>query len=144
MDENHTDMTTRAVTANASLGDGSQFQELQKWRGAGSAAMRARSVASNAGEGVSTGRSSSALQRARNSSARTWHSAQEDKCSSTARRSAGLARPSRYSTNLSSIPVQRIWSSLPSANIFSGGLHASHKPFSVKVEPAPFITAGSK
>src|SRR5713101_5726558 len=114
-----TDMATSAVTANASVGEGSQ---LQKPRRAGSAAMRARSEASNARDGEITGRSSSALQRWRNSSARLRQLEQAVRCSSTARRSAGLARPSKYSTSLSSIPAQRsafrsvllIWPSLPS------------------------------
>src|SRR6266853_47096 len=123
MEAIQTDMATSAVTAKASLGEGSQ---LQKPRRAGSAAMRARSEASNAGDGEITGRSSSALQRWRNSSARLRQLEQAARCFSTARRPAGLARPSRYSTSLSSIPAQYfaipsafrsvllIWPSLPS------------------------------
>src|ERR1700686_903174 len=119
-----TDMATSAVTANAILGDGIQSQ---KPRRGGSAAIRARNDASNAGDGEIAGRSSSALQSARNSSARKRQEAQPDRCSSTAWRSAGRARPSRYSTNLLSnaahcFPlrsVPNIWSSLPSAHILT-------------------------
>ena len=76
-----TDMTTSAVTAKASLDDGSQFQKL---RGAGSAAIRARNDASNSDDGEIAGRSSSALESARNSSARVRQETQPDRCSSTA------------------------------------------------------------
>src|ERR1700691_1440966 len=101
-EDSQTDMATSAVTAKASLGEGIQ---LQKLRGAGSAAMRARKDASNAGEGEIAGRSSSTLESARNSSARKRQEAQPDRCFSTACRSAGRARPSRYSTSLLSIAV---------------------------------------
>ncbi len=80
-EDSQTDMTTSAVTAKASLGDGIQSQ---KPRGAGSAAMRARNAASNAGDGEIAGRSSSALQSPRNSSTRKRQEAQLDRCSSTA------------------------------------------------------------
>src|ERR1700716_783570 len=63
----HTDTATSASTANASLGEGSQPQSVRR---AGSAAMRARSAASNEGDGEIAGRSSSALKTARKSSAR--------------------------------------------------------------------------
>src|SRR5258708_23447327 len=66
MEAIQTDMATSAVTANASLGEGSQ---LQKPRRAGSAAMRARSEASNAGDGQITGGSPSPLHGWRTSSA---------------------------------------------------------------------------
>jgi hypothetical protein len=66
-EDSQTDVATSAVTAKASLGDGIQSQKLRR---AGSAAIRARKDASNAGEGEIAGRSSSALQSARNSSAR--------------------------------------------------------------------------
>src|SRR5713101_90962 len=62
-----TEMAISDVTAKVSLGEGSKLQKLPR---AGSAAMRALSDASNAGEGDIAGRLSSALQSTRNSSAR--------------------------------------------------------------------------
>src|SRR5258708_25114627 len=79
MENIQTDMATSAVTAKASLGDGIQSQKL--WRG-GSVAMRERNEASNAGDGEIAGRSSRAVQTARNSSARKRQEAQPDRCSS--------------------------------------------------------------
>jgi hypothetical protein len=97
MEDSQTDTATRAVMAKTSLGEGIHPQKLCR---AGSAAMRERKDASNAGDGEIDGSSSSALHSERNSSARERQAAQADRCSSTARRSAGRARPSRYSTNL--------------------------------------------
>src|SRR5260370_25073794 len=82
-----TEMAISDVTAKASLGEGSK---LQKPRRAGSAAMRALSDASNAGEGDIAGRPSSALQRARNSSARERQETPTARRSSTASRSASM------------------------------------------------------
>src|SRR5690242_19073241 len=103
MDDIHTETAMSAATANASLGEGS---ELQKPLRTGSTEMRAYSEASNADEGVIIGRSSSAPNSARKSSARLRQTAQTARCSSTKWRSAASARPSRYSTNLFSIPAQ--------------------------------------
>jgi|ERR1700730_12858151 len=128
-----TDMAISAVTAKASLGDGNQPQKPTR---AGSAAMRARNDASNAGDGEIDGRSSSALHSARNSSVRERQEAQANRCSSTAWRSAGCARPSRYSTSLDSrdaqffslLPFPNIGPSLPSPYFPKGGQYNQPTP----------------
>src|SRR5579863_7833433 len=131
-EDSQTDITSRAVTAKANLGDGSQPQNLRRW---GSSAIRARNEASNAGDGEIAGRSSSALQSVRNSSARKRQEAQPDRCSSTAWRSAGLARPSRYSTNLLSSAAHcfRLLFSLP--NIGPSLPHRTSNPACAKNSP---------
>src|SRR5258708_28628276 len=67
MEASHTDMATSAATAKASVGEGIQPQNPGR---PATAATRARSEASNHGDGEITGRSSSAPNSARKSSAR--------------------------------------------------------------------------
>jgi hypothetical protein len=97
IEDSQNDTATSAVAAKTNLGEGTQFQKLRR---AGSAEMRARKDASNDGEGEIAGTSSSVLHSERNSSARERQEAQLARCSSTAWRSAGRARPSMYATNL--------------------------------------------
>src|SRR4029077_5392176 len=98
--------------ANATRGDGASHAHQLCLTG--SAATRARTRASNAGDGSIIGNSSSKPDTARNSFTRKRHVAHASRCVSISRASLAFSRPSTYPRILLSIRSQLITTFLQS------------------------------
>src|SRR5262249_53183270 len=105
-DPTHTVASNNIDAANATRGDG--VSHAHQLCFTGSAATRARTRASNAGDGSIIGNSSSRPDTARNSSPRSRHVAHVSRCVSPSRASLAFSRPSTYPRILLSIRSQLI------------------------------------
>src|ERR1700721_4331445 len=102
----HTVASKSSEAANATRGDGVNHAHQPCFTG--SAATRARTRTSNAGDGSISGSSSKNPDTARNSFTRSWHAPHAERCFSISSRSLSFKRPSTYAKILFSIFVQLI------------------------------------
>src|SRR5438270_8556031 len=109
--------------ANAARGDGANTAHQLCFTG--SAATRARTLASNAPEGSICGSSSSNPETARNSLTRTRQAAHPATCASISRCSLTFSRPSTNGSICFSIRLQLILPILPFLNSCNSSIHSS-------------------